>query len=220
MQTGHDKNNVELVAQAMAAWRRYKAEVDAESDAKTIEQALCTYNKQFALLWQSHEQSITKRCIRLLNSNEEGEDAALNIYILAHQNLGKLKANAAFLAWLNTMTRNYCAKVSIRNKRLPVVSLDDESLNLQNQIGVFDKGIEDILNADQLRAIQQRAIDELKTVDVQLVFSITTESDSANTTPSIAEWGRISGIAYSTVRDRLKYLKSWLDRIQKEELDK
>lgn len=85
----------------------------------------------FEELFRRHQKRIYSIAMYLLQDENEAADAAQDVFVKAYESLDKLKADAAFVTWLKTITVNLCRDVLRRRRRLRVDSLDAK-IELEN----------------------------------------------------------------------------------------
>lgn len=67
-------------------------------------------------LYEKHAHRVYDRCLYLLRSPEEAEDAMHDVFIKAQRNLASFRGDASPLTWLTRIATNHCLNV-IRAKR-------------------------------------------------------------------------------------------------------
>lgn len=80
----------------------------------------------FVELYSRYKRNVYEYCFRLLQENNNAEDAMQNTFIKVYQRIGELKNPASFKAWLFTIARNEV--YSLFRKTRNNGSLDDEDI--------------------------------------------------------------------------------------------
>jgi RNA polymerase sigma-70 factor, ECF subfamily len=63
-----------------------------------------------------HQASVFRTALRLLNSPEDAEDAAQEVFLRLHKHLGKFDAEREFAPWLYRVTVNVCFSARRRQR--------------------------------------------------------------------------------------------------------
>lgn len=92
-----------------------------------IKEILAGDTESFAILIDSHKNSIFNLCYRMLGNYEDAEDISQETFIQAWRKLGKFGLGQKFRNWLFTIALNLCKNRLRKNKIIKFFSLDKMS---------------------------------------------------------------------------------------------
>lgn len=104
---------------------------DASGEALLIKLARQGDGNAFGQLVRLHETAIRRLATGFLGDASEAEDAAQEVFMKAHKNLGKFRGDSAFSTWLHQITVNHCKDMLRSRKRrswLPWNSREDDQV--------------------------------------------------------------------------------------------
>ena len=108
-----------------------------------IDLALAGNDRAFEELTRRHERHIFSLCERILQNREDAEDACVETFVRAYENLRNLRAQPSIGPWLRRTATNFC--ISTLRKRPAPQDLvltefipSDPSLNPCEQVSVQD----------------------------------------------------------------------------------
>lgn len=78
----------------------------------------------FEQLFERHSGRVYSIALHMLQDETEAADVTQDVFVRVYQGLGKLKADAAFVTWLRTVTVNACRDVLRRRSKIRIESLD------------------------------------------------------------------------------------------------
>ena len=96
---------------------------DPEDRARTVAAAQAGDLAAFERLLRQHERLVLATALRLLGHLEDAQDAAQEVFLRLHRNLGKVQASGNLAAWLYRVTVNVCHDQLRR--RPPAAALDE-----------------------------------------------------------------------------------------------
>jgi len=90
----------------------------------------------FTILYKRYSGKIFGKCLSLLKSESESEDATQDIMMKILMNLAKFSGKSRFSTWIYSITYNYCIDFLRRKKKDPSVYVDDfiENLDVEEEV--------------------------------------------------------------------------------------
>ncbi len=83
------------------------------------------HSAYFDLLYDRYSRKVFAKCISLLKSQEQAEDATQDIFVKLLLKLGNFSGKSKFSTWLYSITYNYCIDLIRRKKKNPAVLVED-----------------------------------------------------------------------------------------------
>ena len=83
-------------------------------------------DEAFTKLVEEHQTHVYNLCYRMLGEPEAAEDAAVETFLRAYQNLHRYDRNRPFATWLLSIGAHYCID-RLRRRKLSVFSIDEEN---------------------------------------------------------------------------------------------
>ena len=135
----------------------------------------------FELLIRRHERQVLGLCYHMLGNLEDAKDAAQDVFLKLHQQLGRFDYLREFTPWLLTVVMNQC-RDRMRARR-PYESLDDllladvakdpEALaRFNEQWALLKQGIAS-LPLRERAALELRELEEMTSAEVALRLGVT-----------------------------------------------
>ncbi len=100
-------------------------------------------------LYRLYSKAMYNICYRISNDRDEAEDILQDAFISAFRNIQSYRGTASFGAWLKRIVVNKAIN-HIKKKKLEVMSLDDEGVDIADVDPVPDEDL--FLNVDKIRA--------------------------------------------------------------------
>ena len=151
----------------------------------------------FNILYKRYSGKIFGKCLSLLKSESEAQDATQDIMMKILLNLAKFSGKSRFSTWIYSITYNYCIDFLRRKKKDPSVYVDDFIENLDKE----DDDVEDAflleVNVKRLKVI----LEEIPSGD-KAVLLMKYQDDM-----SIREIGEILNKSESAIKMKLKRAK-------------
>jgi len=97
------------------------------SDMEIISRVLKGNQQAYALLVERYQRYVFTIVLRYVQSREDAEEVAQDIFVKAYRSLADFKGTAKFSTWLYTVTTTTCITF-LRKKKLEVHSLDNEKV--------------------------------------------------------------------------------------------
>jgi len=100
------------------------AAIDGPDDrARTVAAAQAGDREAFEQLLRQYERLVLATALRLLGNLEDAQDAAQEVFLKLHRNLGKVQSSGNFAGWLYRVTVNVCHDQ--RRKKSEATSVGD-----------------------------------------------------------------------------------------------
>ncbi len=80
----------------------------------------------FSILYKKYSPKVYAKCITMLKSEMEAQDALQDIFLKLLSKLSKFGEKSKFSTWLFAITYNHCIDVVRKKKRLPLTQDDDD----------------------------------------------------------------------------------------------
>ena len=135
----------------------------------------------FELLIRRHERQVLGLCYHMLGNLEDAKDAAQDVFLKLHQQLGRFDYLREFTPWLLTVVMNQC-RDRMRARRpyeplddLPIadVAKDPEALaRFNEQWALLKQGIAS-LPLRERAALELRELEEMTSAEVALRLGVT-----------------------------------------------
>lgn len=168
----------------------------------------------YKVLVERYQSYIFTLAFRLMQSREDAEEVAQDVFVKAYRSLADFKGGSKFSTWIYTIAHN-TAITYLRKKKQKILAIDDESafMQLENQESDFKANqVEDKSRKDMVN----RAIDMLPPDDAQII-TLFYKGDQ-----SLDEIASIIGIETNTVKVRLfrarQKLKEKMEKFFSEEV--
>lgn len=140
-----------------------------QTDEMFIEQILAGNSRAFAALVERHQDLVFNIIIRIVNSSEDAEELAQDVFMKVYQALPNFKMEARFSTWLYRIAYNTAISWT-RKSRPEFAPFDDTTLNNYSEDVVDDLEIQETeSSAEQQRLNIKEAIAALKEEDKLLL---------------------------------------------------
>jgi RNA polymerase sigma-70 factor (ECF subfamily) len=95
----------------------------SNNEAQWLQQAIQGDEEAFARLVELYQRPVFNLCYRMLDNQQEAEDAAQETFWRAFQNLRRYDAQRSFITWLLSIAAHYCIDQQ-RKRKVPTFDLD------------------------------------------------------------------------------------------------
>lgn len=138
----------------------------------------------FEWLIGKHERQVLGLCYHVLGNLEDAKDAAQDVFLKLHQQIGRFDYEREFTPWLLTVVRNLC-RDRLRARRpleqldhLPLadVARDPEALARFGQEWAMLKQAIDSLPQRERAALEMRELEEMSNAEVAARLGVTEET--------------------------------------------
>ena len=149
----------------------------------------------YKVLVDRYQSYIFTLAYRLMQSREDAEEVAQDVFVKAYRSLADFKGGAKFSTWLYTIAHN-TSITYLRKKKQKILAIDDEATftQLENQESDFKANqVED----KSKKAMVNRAIEMLAPDDAQII-TLFYKGDQ-----SLDEIATVMGMETNTVKVRL-----------------
>ncbi len=151
----------------------------------------------FAELYLRYADLVYGVCMKYLEDQEAAKDAVMNIY---HDLVEKIKHHQVdnFKSWLHVVTKNHCLMELRKNKKLPVVSFDGQSVQSEDFLH-----LEEVMEKEQKLDKLQFCIEKLNDDQKQTVRLFYLESKCYNdiTTATGFDWNKVRSLVQNGRRN-------------------
>jgi len=131
------------------------------SDEELVQLYLESHNvAYFNIIYKRYSGKIFGKCLSLLKSESEAEDATQDVMMKILMNMAKFSGKSRFSTWIYSITYNYCIDFLRRKKKDPSIYVDDFLENLDREEDVNDAFLLE-MNVKRLKVI----LDEIPTGD-------------------------------------------------------
>lgn len=135
-------------------------------DVALVERARQGDAAAFSQLVSRYDRKIYRLARHITNSDEDAEDVLQEAFLKAYEHLDGFQGNAKFYTWLVRIAVNESLMKLRKRKSDRTVSLDEPTENgdepMVREIAVWDGNPEQQYSSDELRAILDKAIANLK----------------------------------------------------------
>jgi len=183
-------------------------------DNELISLVLKGDQQAYKVLVDRYQSYIFTLAFRLMQSREDAEEVAQDVFVKAYRSLADFKGVSKFSTWLYTIAHN-TGITYLRKKKQKILAIDDEStfMQLENQQSDFKANqVEDKSRKNMVN----RAIDMLPPDDAQII-TLFYKGDQ-----SLDEIAAIMGLEANTVKVRLfrarQKLKEKMEKFFSEEV--
>ena len=123
------------------------------SDEEVVRLYLETQNVAYVnILYDRYSGKIFAKCLSLLKSESEAQDATQDVLMKILLNLSKFGGKSRFSTWIYSITYNFCIDFIRRKKKDPSVYVDDLLENLDIEEEIEDSFLTEI-NVKRLKVI-------------------------------------------------------------------
>ena len=164
-------------------------------DNELIAQVLKGDQQAYKVLVDRYQAYIFTLAYKLMQSREDAEEVAQDVFVKAYRSLADFKGGSKFSTWLYTIAHN-TGITYLRKKKQKILALDDEKnfTQLENHESDFKSNqVEDKSKKEMVN----RAIEMLSADDAQII-TLFYKGDQ-----SLDEIGQIMGMEANTVKVRL-----------------
>ncbi len=164
-------------------------------DNELINLVLKGDQQAYKVLVDRYQSYIFTLAYRLLQSREDAEEVAQDVFVKAYRSLADFKGGSKFSTWLYTIAHN-TSITYLRKKKQKILAIDDEAtfMQLENQESDFKANqVED----KSKKAMVNRAIEMLASDDAQII-TLFYKGDQ-----SLDEIATVMGMETNTVKVRL-----------------
>jgi len=183
-------------------------------DNELISLVLKGDQQAYKVLVDRYQSYIFTLAFRLMQSREDAEEVAQDVFVKAYRSLADFKGGSKFSTWLYTIAHN-TGITYLRKKKQKILAIDDEStfMQLENQESDFKANqVEDKSRKNMVH----RAINMLPPDDAQII-TLFYKGDQ-----SLDEIAAIMGLEANTVKVRLfrarQKLKEKMEKFFSEEV--
>jgi len=176
------------------------------SDEELVKLYLETQNvAYFNLIYKRYSGKIFGKCLSLLKTESEAEDATQDVMMKILMNMAKFSGKSRFSTWIYSITYNYCIDFLRRKKKDPSVYVDDYLENMDVEDDVEDRFLIE-MNVGRLKVI----LEEIPTGDKTILLMKYQDE------MSIKEIGQILDKSESAVKMKIKRAKQKFKKTFKE----
>ena len=109
-------------------------------------------NAAFDILYREYYVRVFGLCRRLLNSPQQAEDAAQEVFMRAYKSFNKYKSEQPFWQWIAAIANNYC--IDLLRKRARTESLFGEEADELDQLEADNPGVLDnVLTMENVKMV-------------------------------------------------------------------
>ncbi len=138
----------------------------------------------FEWLIRKHERQVLGLCYHVLGNLEDAKDAAQDVFLKLHQQIGSFNYEREFTPWLLTVVRNLC-RDRLRARR-PMEQLDDLPLRdvardpealarFSEEWAILKQAIASLPERERA-ALEMRELEELSSAEVAARLGVTEET--------------------------------------------
>jgi RNA polymerase sigma-70 factor (ECF subfamily) len=174
------------------------------SDEDVIKEYLSTQNvAYFDILYKRYSGKVFGKCLSILRSESEAEDATQDIFMKVLLNLSKFSGKSKFSTWLYSISYNFCIDTVRRKKK-------DNRILVEDFYGEYDKQEEEVNDSFLLETNVKRlkvVLEELPAADKSILLMKYQDE------MSIKEIGGILDKSESAIKMKLKRAKQKFKKI-------
>ena len=157
--------------------------MEAPTDENLVKAAIEGDNEGFAELVHRHKRKVFRLAANFARDGFELDDICQDIFLKAHKDLSKFRADAPFEHWLTKIAVNTCYDVLRRRKKeREHVPLEDEPLALS------DRRIEDDRALREAKEWLDRALSRLKPEERLVITLLALEEKSVREAALMTGW--------------------------------
>lgn len=159
----------------------------------------------FNLIYKRYSGKIFGKCLSLLKSESEAEDATQDVMMKILLNMAKFSGKSRFSTWIYSITYNYCIDFIRRKKKDPSIYVDDFIENLDVEDDVEDRFLME-MNVKRLKVI----LEDIPVGDKSILLMKYQDE------MSIKEIGQILSKSESAIKMKIKRAKQKFRKTFKE----
>ena len=183
-----------------------------EADQQLVGEVLKGNQAAFRQLVERYKDYVFTVCYRVLQQREEAEEASQDVFIKVYKTLGGFEQKSKFSTWLYTVAyRTALDKVRTRKKGNISIDKEDSYLQIPDK---ENKGAEQLINTELLKAQLLTAIRQLKPQDAAVVTLFYLKEKS------IKEIVEITGLTTTNVKTKLHRTREALKKHLQKQLGK
>ena len=183
-----------------------------EADQQLVGEVLKGNQAAFRQLVERYKDYVFTVCYRVLQQREEAEEASQDVFIKVYKTLGGFEQKSKFSTWLYTVAyRTALDKVRTRKKGNISIDQEDSYLQIPDK---ENKGAEQLINTELLKAQLLTAIRQLKPQDAAVVTLFYLKEKS------IKEIVEITGLTTTNVKTKLHRTREALKKHLQKQLGK
>lgn len=176
------------------------------SDEELVDLYLETQNvAYFNLIYKRFSGKVFGKCLSLLKSESDAEDATQDVMMKILLNLAKFSGRSRFSTWIYSITYNYCIDFIRKKKKDPSIYVDDFIDNLDVEEEVDDRFLME-MNVKRLKVI----LEVIPTADKSILMMKYQDE------MSIREIGEILDKSESAIKMKIKRAKQKFKKTFKE----
>ena len=172
-----------------------------QDDIYYIDKVLNGESSAYAFLVEKHKNLVFSIVLKVLNSREDAEEVAQDVFLKAYQSLGSFEKKSKFSTWLYRIAYN-AAISRTRKKKMEFVSMDEHTIVNYSTDEITGNMHE--LDTDTQQKILAKALAMLPEED-NLLLTLFYKADN-----SIEDISGITGLSISNVKVRLHRIRKRL----------
>ncbi|NWJ44518.1 MAG: sigma-70 family RNA polymerase sigma factor [Chloroflexi bacterium] len=194
-------NNINRVEQTATANPVSEAN---RKDENLVQQVLGGNQDAFAQLIERYKVAVFNLCARMLNDQNEAEDASQEVFLRAYNQLHTYQAGRRFSTWILSIASHYC--IDMLRRRRPVTDLDSIAFWKPSDLPEPEESAVISENRDEVRELLRKLPEKYRSVTILRYWQDLSYEEIAETT----------GLTIATVKTRLFRARELLAK----ELDK
>jgi RNA polymerase sigma-70 factor (ECF subfamily) len=172
-----------------------------QDDIYYIDKVLSGEQSAYAFLVEKHKNLVFSIVLKVLNSHEDAEEIAQDVFLKAYQSLGSFERKSKFSTWLYRIAYN-AAISKTRKKKVEFVSIDEQMM-VNYSTDEVTGNMHEVDSADQ-QQILKKALLTLPEED-NLLITLFYRSDN-----SVQDISGITGMSISNVKVKLHRIRKRL----------
>ena len=101
--------------------------MDRDSDAELVERSIQGDTAAFETLVRRYQNAVYEMSCRMLGDRDAGLDAAQEVFLKVHANLGRYDSTRKFSTWILSITRNHCIDQLRKPRRRLSNNIEEEA---------------------------------------------------------------------------------------------
>ncbi|MEI7556228.1 sigma-70 family RNA polymerase sigma factor [Candidatus Chlorohelix sp.] len=194
-------NNINRVEQKASASPVFEAN---HEDENLVQQVLGGNQDAFAQLIERYKVAVFNLCARMLNDQNEAEDASQEVFLRAYNQLHTYQTGRRFSTWILSIASHYC--IDMLRRRRPVTDLDSIAFWKPSDLPEPEESAVISENRDEVRDLLRKLPEKYRSVTILRYWQDLSYEEIAETT----------GLTIATVKTRLFRARELLAK----ELDK
>ncbi len=174
------------------------------SDEEVVAEIIRTQNAALVeVLYERYADKVYRKCISFVKEESLASDLTHDIFIKVYMKLSSYKGNSKFSTWLYAITYNFCVDYIRKNRKMKMVSIDDEER-------VKDMEVESVDDLAHIKGARLKVLLECIKPEERMILLMKYKDDM-----SIRDIQGVLKVSESAVKMRIKRAKEKIQLLYK-----